>query len=158
MRLTICLLALALLVPGSLSDASAQVPTPRVRQVEAFGAGLVLRAPLPGTESFVGLALVCAGNQPRLQVQLGFFPPQPMALQLGVRAGDGTVERFGPVFTADSRSGIHAPELVDRAEIARFIAAAFSTAALVSNGYVSFFNDAGPAAGRQFRQLLDGCG
>ena len=146
----------------SQAAAAAQAPTPRVSRLEVEGAGdaqiLVLRAPLPGTGSFVGLAFMCAAGNPVLQVQLGFFPPRPTPLQLAVRAADGAVERFGDVFIADASSGIHAPQLVDRAEVRRFLAAAFTPGALISNGYVSFFNDAGPLAGAELGRRLAGCG
>ena len=145
-----------------LAAPAAQTPTPRVGRLEVEGAGaaqiLVLRAPLPGTEPFVGLAFMYAGGSPVLQVQFGFFPPRPMRLQLAVRAADGAVERFGEVFTADASSGIHAPHLVDRAEVRRFVEAAFTPGALISNGYVSFFNDAGPPAGAEIGRRIADCG
>ena len=106
----------------------------------------MMRAPMPGTDWYVGLAALCNDGEPSIRVQLGSFPERTQTLQLAVQAADGSIERFGPAFEADSTSGFHTPEIAGRNEIERFLRSAFTPGALVSNGFNSFFNDAPPAA------------
>ena len=75
-----------------------------------------------------------------------------------MRAADGSIERFGPAFEADSASGFHTPEIAGRDEIERFLRSAFTPGALVSNGFNSFFNDATPAARTAVLTVLTECG
>ena len=155
--------AVVLLFLGSSAALSAGQPvaTPRVTELTVLDAGgeraLVLSAPMPGAAWRVGLVSVCRGGQPQILVMLGAFPQVSAALQLAVRLPSGEVERFGPVFRANSSAGFHSPEIVEPPEINRFFAAAFVPGALVSNGYNSFFNDASPEAARRFRDNLAGC-
>ena len=91
-------------------------------------------------------------------LQLGAFPERHQALQLAVRAADGSVERFGPAFEAHSTAGFHTPEIAGRDEIERFMRSAFTRGALVSNGFNAFFNDATPAARTAVLNVLTECG
>ena len=75
-----------------------------------------------------------------------------------MQAADGSVERFGPAFEADSTSGFHTPEIAGGDEIERFLRSAFTPGALVSNGFNAFFNDATPAARTAVLNVLTGCG
>ena len=138
-----------------------RAPTPRIRHAERVGTGadraVMMRARIPGAGWDVGLAALCEDGEASSRVQLGAFPERRQALQLAVRAADGSVERFGPAFEADSISGFHTPEIAGRDEIERFLRSAFTPVALVSNGFNSFFNDATPAARTAVLSVLTEC-
>ena len=93
-----------------------------------------------------------------IAVFLGPFPPDRRPLQLAVRTLDGTIERFGSVFTAGPESGYNDTFLEDPDDQRRFARVALQSGSLVSNGYNSFWNRAPPQAnGRILRELL-ACG
>lgn len=152
----------AFLFAVSSACGDAQVRTPRLVELETLttpsGEVLFLRAPVPGVDWSVGLAVSCVDGAPRIDVELGAFAARSRVFQLAVRAPDGAVETFGPSFRADMRSGFHSPRLEAADDVARFVAAAFRPGALVSNGYNSFFFQAAPNSVALLRAAVADCG
>lgn len=134
-------------------------PTPRIGNIESIaqpgGTTYIMRAALPNDGTIVGLAATCL---PRLEVTVYFggYPADGRPVQLAVRETHGSGHRFGPVERGCLTCGFHSPQ-VRSADAARFVDAALRTGALVSNGFVSFFNEAQPSRNLQVRTELLGC-
>ena len=151
--------------PGRESaPAAGSVATPEVRAlVDVSGAGgsevaYVLRAALPAGGEVLGVVVACLPNG-GLQAAAAFggYPPDGRPVQLAVRTADGRVERFGPLQRGAPGSGVHAPRVVDPAGAWRFAAAALGEGLLVSNGFRSLWNRAGPADNGAARTRLRDC-
>ena len=141
----------------------ARAATPSVTGVEEMtaedeeGTAAVMRTPVAGGEYHVGIAAGCDEQGAVVTVSLGAFPADYRPVQLAVRTVDGDTERFGPVLKLGIEHGFHSPRLEDEDEIERFLAGALQRGALISNGFHSFFNEAGEAAAETIREVLAGC-
>ncbi|MCY4119797.1 MAG: hypothetical protein OXG72_02635 [Acidobacteria bacterium] len=157
---TIALAALA--GAHGTAEQTRPAPTPTLGPVETLNgpdgnvAGMMARARLG--EQVLGLAIACESRRGALgTIYLGAFPAQARRLQLAVRRADGQVERFGPEFTANARSGFHSPQLEGN-DLGRFLAAIGGNGALVSNGFNSYFVRYGEADHAALRRFVNGCG
>ena len=136
-------------------------PTPTLGPVERLNgpdgsvAGMMARARL--REQVLGLAVACESRRGALlTVYLGGFPAQSRRLQLAVRRADGGIDRFGPVFTANARSGFHSPQL-EGTDLGRFLAAMRGNGALVSNGFNSYLVRYGEADHAALQRFVNAC-
>ena len=161
---TLSLLVVALALLAHPHGAAAQpqpAPTPTLGPVQTLdgpggNAAAMLARALLG-EQVLGLSISCESRpRPLLTVYLGAFPTPARRLQLAVRRTDGRIERFGPVFTADARSGFHSPQL-DNSDLDRFLAAIRGNGALVSNGFNSYFVRYREADHASLRRFVDAC-
>ena len=127
----------------------------RVTQAElAYGFG----EPLPGRSERLGMYVHCtrAGGRLRAGMFFGAFPAGKR-VQAAVRAGDGTVERFGPVVVGSPAVGFHDPLIEDRSDVLRLVAAAFTEGALLSNGHNSVWNRIPASENRRAREAIERC-
>ena len=127
----------------------------RVTQAElAYGFG----EPLPGRSERLGMYVHCtrAGGRLRAGMFFGAFPAGKR-VQAAVRAGDGTVERFGPVVVGSPAAGFHDPLIEDRSDVLRLVAAAFTEGALLSNGHNSVWNRIPASENRRAREAIERC-
>ena len=154
--------ALALLAhPHGAAAQPQPAPTPTLGPIQALdgpdGNVVAVAARAFLGEQVLGLGISCEiPSRPLLNVYLGAFPTPAQRLQLAVRRADGQVERFGPVFTAGTRSGFHSPQL-DGADLDRFLAAIRGNPALVSNGFNSYFVRYPEADHASLRRFVDSC-
>lgn len=156
-------LAAALALSGA-AQAGGTHPTPEIARIDELdipgAAAWAMKGALGNTGVTVGLAAVCATSGPwRVEATafFGAFPRDRRPVQLAVRTAEGAVERFGPVVSGGPEAGFHSPKVVDPAEAARFVRAAFRAGSLVSNGFRSFRNRAGEARNRTVREALLAC-
>ena len=140
------------------------VKTPELTSVEHLthlpALAYAMRAPLPRTTSYVGLALLCAPASPSgvtITASFGPFPQQAQPLQFSVRTGEGQVMRYGPVFTADATSGFHSPHLTARDDVESFLFAALRPDSLISNGHNSFWNRISATDNERVRDAVLAC-
>ncbi len=165
MRLAAVSLLLALALPAPVALLAVQEPTPQVTQLQPVVGddrrGYLLRAPTPGGgRGFIGVYVVCGLFDERLTVaaSFGLFPEDGRPVQLAVRSATGAIDRFGPVVRhSGSESGFHSPLLEDPEDVERFVAVAFRSGALISNGYRSIWNRVDEAQNAQARFLVDDC-
>ena len=163
-------LALIALLVGAVgqsvfySAAGGQTATPEIFRIEVADdhgeVAFLMRAELGSTGTFVGLALICSEGDPdgaKVVAFFGGFPWDRRPVQLAVRGSDGVVERFGPVVSGGPESGFHSPELFDVEEAKRFVTAAMSEGALVSNGYRSFWNRVSEERNDEIRKWFLDC-
>lgn len=114
--------------------------------------------PLPGQSDRLGLYVHCERASARLRAGMFFGAfPAGKRVQAAVRAGDGTVERFGPVVVGDPSAGFHDPLLEERSDVLRLLAAVFTEGALLSNGHNSVWNRIPAAENRRAREALERC-
>lgn len=165
MRFTIpTLLAAALTAPAATPSPAAQRPTPEIARVQEIKTAPGQAAWLfieddPSRENPLGMVLACMpGNRVEARTYLGFFPADRRPLQLAVRRPDGSVERFGPVFTAGPEAGFNDTLLNDPATVRRFTRAVLRNGSLVSNGYNSFRNRLPDPRNRELLEALRACG
>ena len=149
---TVLLLVLPFLQPG----------TPRLDTFERIdtsqGPVWTLRDTDRDDGLFLGAVFACRGDvRPLIGVYLGPFPPG-RSLQLAVRDPEGEVFRFGRVLLAGPESGNHNVSLDVPAEQQRFVAVALRRGALISNGYVSFWNMASDPENQAVLDGLRDCG
>ena len=154
----------AMLLTSATTATVAQQATPEIHLIEEASSGggpraWIMRAPLPNTGSYVGLAMTC-DSAVEVTAYLGGFPPTGAPVQLAVLTAAGRVERFGPVVVnhAGPQSGFHSPQLTNPRDVGRFLDAALENGALVSNGYTSFWNRVTPARNREVRAAMRNCG
>lgn len=155
----------ALLIAAGSPGAIGQVPTPEaaafnvvIDEGGTLGRGVVLD--LPGTAQRIGMVVSCAREEGSLAAFLFFGPfPAGKPVQTAVRTAAGAVERFGGVLETDhgALSGFHSPILDERADVLRFLDAAFTPGALVSNGHNAFRNRIGAEENARARQALRQC-
>ena len=157
------LLAAALALPGA-AQAGETFPTPEIVHIDELdipgAAAWAMKGALGDSGIAVGLAAVCATKGPRrveATAFFGAFPVDRRPVQLAVRTGGGTFERFGPVVSGGPEAGFHSPRIAEPAEAARFAGATFRPGSLVSNGYRSFRNRAGEARNREVREAFLAC-
>ena len=114
---------------------------------------------LPGqSDHRLGLYVHCVRSSRRLRAGMFFGAfPTGRPVQAAVRAGSGTVERFGRVLVGGPSTGFHDPLIEDRADVLRLLAAAFTEGALVSNGHNSVWNRIPAAENRRAREALERC-
>lgn len=114
---------------------------------------------LPGqAEHRLGLYVHCARSTGGLRAGMFFGAfPAGKPVQAAVRAGAGTVERFGRVLVGGPSTGFHDPLIKDRADVLRLLAAAFTEGALVSNGHNSVWNRIPAAENRRARAAIERC-
>ena len=154
-----------LVIAGSGPGAVGQVATPEavafnvvIDDGGTLGRGVVLE--LPGTGERIGMVVSCAIEEGSLVAFLFFGPfPASRPVQAAVQTAAGKVARFGGVLTTDhgALSGFHSPILDERADVLRFLEAAFTRGALVSNGHNSFWNRIGAEENARARQALLQC-
>ena len=115
-------------------------------------------APLPGQSERLGMYVLCerAGGGLRAGMFFGVFPAGK-PVQAAVRAGDGTVERFGPVLVGSPASGFHDPLVEERLDVLRLVGAAFTEGALLSNGHNSVWNRVPESENRRARAAIERC-
>ncbi len=120
------------------------VPTPEATEIEVVTRDSttvwVLRGLIGDQGHAIGFALECTDRTAVLHGHFGSFPADRRRVQMAVRTVAGSVERFGAVVSAEPRSGFHAPQLTDPADIDRFLRAALAPGSLISNGYRSVWN------------------
>lgn len=157
------LLAAAFALSGA-AQAGETFPTPGIAWIEELDipgvAAWAMKGALGDSGITVGLAAVCAKEGPRRVEATAFFsgfPGDRRPVQLAVRIGEGTVERFGPVVSGGPGSGFHSPRIVDPVTAARFARAAVRPGSLISNGYRSFRNRAGEARNRAVLEAFIAC-
>ena len=128
---------------------AAQYPTPKIYNIEKLripgSIAYAMRARLTGSDTIVGLSILCTLNPPghvEVTVYFGPFPRDSRPVQLALRTATGAVHRFGPVIRAGRSAGFHSPRITDPAQARKFVSAALSHRTLVSNGYRSFWNQA----------------
>lgn len=113
----------------------------------------------PGAQHRIGWVAVCrgSGEDPRIELDLGFMPSGGV-VQLAARLGDRT-ERFGPPLYAPpgDRGGFFVYTMADPAEIHRFLDIALRPGALVSNGWISFYNALPPDVALALRGRIRDC-
>ena len=152
-------------IRGSTTQAPEGMPapaeTPTVTAVERIStdddALAVMRTPVANGDYHLGIAASCGERGAMLTISLGPFPGDYRPVQLAVRTVDGETERFGPVLKLGIEHGFHSPTLEEERDIERFLAAALQEGALISNGFYSFFNQAGEAAADTLHEVLQGC-
>lgn len=139
------------------------VPTPEARAfnvVRDTEADLIygFAEALAGQSDRLGLYVHCDRASGRLRAGMFFGAfPAGKRVQAAVRAGDGTVERFGPVVVGGALTGFHDPLIEERSDVLRLLAAAFTEGALLSNGHNSVWNRIPPAENRRAREALERC-
>ena len=114
--------------------------------------------PLPGQSDRLGMYVLCerAGGRLRAGMFFGVFPANKR-VQAAVRAGDGTVERFGPVLVESPASGFHDLLVEERSDVLRLLTVAFTEGALLSNGHNSVWNRIPASRNRRAREALERC-
>ena len=149
---------------GRTAWPAGRLPTPEVRTLEDVSGedgsevAYVLRAPFGDGGDMLGVVLTCMpGGALQGATYFGGYPPDGRPVQLAVRAADGRIERFGQVERGTPASGFHAPMLNHPAEAWRFAEAALGDGALISNGYRSLWNRAGPASNQSAQLRLRDC-
>ena len=106
----------------------------------------------------LGVYVHCERASGRLRAGMAFGAfPAGKRVQAAVRAGDGAVERFGPVLVGGPLTGFHDPLVEERSDVLRLLAAAFTEGALLSNGHNSVWNRIPPAENRRAREALERC-
>ena len=151
-------------IPGAGNEGASgsAVATPfvhEVEQVEADGSIVaVMRTALPGAQWQMGIAAVCESGVASIAGYFGPFPGTARPVQLAVQGPDESIERFGPVLQGGPQDGMHAPRIDEPEEIDRFVNAALTSGALISNGYNSFYNSTDAAGQALFRDTLTNCG
>jgi len=117
--------------------------------------------PLPGSGPHVriGFLVRCERASGRLEAYLSFGAvPSGKRVQAAAGHPEGKVERFGPVMRGGgAAAGFHSPLIAGRADVLRFVDAAFVTGALVSNGHNSVWNRIGERENREARTALRRC-
>ena len=145
-------------VPGA-----AQIPTPRLSswQQVSSDAGdawiMVGEAPVPGASWRFGAVVLCAPRGPRVGAYFGPFPRDGRPVQFAVRLPDQSVVRAGPVVSGGPDTGFHDPFTDEPVEALRIGRAILTPGALISNGYFSFWNAAGPALNARVLADLERC-
>ena len=139
------------------------VPTPQARSFTVvrdsaeevvFG----FAEPLPGRSERLGVYVRCERPGGRLTAGMFFRAfPAGKPVQAAVRSGEAPVERFGPVVVGGPESGFHEPSLVERADVLRLLAVAFTEGALLSNGHNSVWNRIPASENRRAREAIERC-
>ena len=150
--------AVALVAPS----VAGEVPTPQAtRLMERDSAEEVFigfTAPLPGRSERLGMYVRCERPSGRLRAGMFFGAfPAGKPVQAAVRSGEAPVERFGPVVVGGPGSGFHDPLLVERGDVLRLVAVAFTEGALVSNGHNSIRNRISASENRRAREAVERC-
>ena len=159
--------AVAAIVAAWSGGAGAEIPTP---VAEAFtidvtdetivARGYALDLAAADEVYRVGAAAVCDPASQDLDLRLYFGPfPESKPVQAAVRTASGRIERFGPVVSTEhgALSGFHSPHLTEPDDVVRFLEAAFTTGALVSNGHMSWWHQVPEAANEEARRALTAC-
>ena len=117
--------------------------------------------PLPGgsPHARIGFLVRCERASGKLEAHLSFGAvPAGKRVQAAAGHPEGKVERFGPVMRGGgAAAGFHSPLIAGRADVLRFVDAAFVAGALVSNGHNSVWNRIGEAENREARTALRRC-
>ena len=117
--------------------------------------------PLPGAGAGlrIGFAVSCERATGKLAAFMSFGSvPLDRRVQAAAGVPGGRVERFGPVVRGGGpAAGFHSPRVTGRADVLRFIDAAFQPGALVSNGHNSVWNRVGARENREARAALRRC-
>lgn len=109
----------------------------------------------------IGVVAKCERATQAVVVWLYFGPfPTSTPVQAAVRTADGRIERFGGVVAMEHgpQSGFHSPYLTEAGDVRRFLEAAFTTGALVSNGHMSWWHQISSDANDEARRTLMACG
>ena len=164
----VLVVAAASLVAAWGGGVRAEIPTPVAQAftidvtVEARVArGYALDLEEAGGVYRIGVVATCDRETRDVAVGLYFGPfPASKPVQAAVRTADGRIERFGPVVSAThgALSGFHSPQLTEPGDVMRFLEAAFTTGALVSNGHMSWWHRVPEGANEEARRALMECG
>ena len=148
--------AVALLV---LAGAASAEPLALARAVEHERDGtavVALVAPLPGSSSRAGVAVVC-GPAPVVRLQFGGFPAG-RPVQARLTAPDGTATAYGrPLVGGGPRYGFHIAEITRPAEMRTFVRTFFRPGSVLADGNISMANRLDAARNRGLADRLLAC-
>ena len=141
------------------------IPTPvatKLTAAQATDSELLYAVTVPSNDPHANWGWLVTCNRTTGDVSarfsFGAFPGEARQLQTAIQDGNGEIHRFGPVFRSPGpASGYHDPEFDDPAVVAEIVDAAFSTGALVSNGYNSVWNNLSPEENRKVRDAYAKC-
>lgn len=123
---------------------------------EAGTSIVALVAPLPGSSSRAGVAVVC-DPAPMVRLQFGGFPAG-RPVQARLTAPDGTVVTYGrPLVGQGPRSGFHIAEISDPPTMRNFVRGFFASGARLGDGNVSMANGLTDARNRELADRLLAC-
>ena len=149
------LAAALLLAAGS----AAAEPLPLADAIEHAQAGVLvvaLTAPLPGSPSRAGVAVVC-GPEPMVRLQFGGFPAG-LPVQARLTAPDGATTAYGrPLVGGGPRYGFHFAEITDGAGMRAFVRTFLRPGSLLWDGNISMANRLTAARNRELADRLLAC-
>ena len=127
-----------------------------IEHEEAGTRVVALVAPLPGSSSRAGVAVVC-GPAPMVRLQFGGFPAgRPVRARL--RAPDGTVTAYGrPLVGGGPRYGFHIAEITRPAEMRTFVRTFLRPGSVLEDGNISMANRLDAARNRELADRLLAC-
>ena len=148
------------LAAGILAAAPAAAAPLRLADVfertEAASRIVALVAPLPGSTSRAGVAVIC-GPDALVRLQFGGFP-RGRAVQARLTAPDGAITTYGrPLVGQGPRSGFHIAEISDPAGMRNFVRTFFGAGARLGDGNIEMVNRLGPRRNGELRDRLLGC-
>ena len=117
---------------------------------------VALVAPLPGSTSRAGVAVIC-GPDALVRLQFGGFPAG-RPVQARLTAPDGTVTAYGrPLVGQGPRSGFHIAEISDPAGMRNFVRGFFAPGARLGDGNIDMANLLSPRRNRELAARLLAC-
>ena len=149
------LAAALLLAAGS----AAAEPLPLAEAIERAQAGVLvvaLTAPLPGSPSRGGVAVIC-GPEPRVRLQFGGFPAG-RPVQARLTAPDGATTAYGrPLVGGGPRYGFHIADITDPPGMRRFIETFFAPGSRLGDGNIEMVNRLDAPRNGELRNRLLAC-
>ena len=141
------------------AGATAAELLPLADAIEHAQAGVLvvaLTAPLPGSPSRGGVAVIC-GREPRVRLQFGGFPAG-RPVQARLTAPDGATTAYGrPLVGGGPRYGFHIADITDPPGMRAFVRTFFQQGALLRDGNISMANRLTAARNRELADRLLAC-
>ena len=148
--------AVALLLLAAPASAEPLRLADAFEHTEADTSIVALVAPLPGSTSRAGVAVIC-GPDALVRLQFGGFPAgRPVRARL--TAPDGTVTAYGrPLVGGGPGYGFHIAEITRPAEMRTFVRTFFRPGSLLADGNISMANGLDAARNRELADRLLAC-
>ena len=146
----------ALLLLAGAASAEPLALAAAVEHERAGTAVVALVAPLPGSSSRAGVAVVC-GPAPVVRLQFGGFPAG-RPVQARLTAPDGTATAYGrPLVGGGPRYGFHIAEITRPAEMRTFVRTFFRPGSVLADGNISMANRLSAPRNRELADRLLAC-